>query len=428
MAGTTRTDNARIESINITSTIRAKGSYAEVVFHSSTPATWRPRAGNEIIISTTSDALRHFGGIIERVVERPSNRLVFQYACDCKDYTWLFDRRMVATTYGASSAGAVLADIVTTYTTGFSTAGIDNLGQIAAQRFDYVYPSEAFNAIAAQQQAHWYVDFSKTVQYFSAITDVAPTTEINFDSSTGFSDMALEEDASNVRNRVIAQGYKRASTVQFNRTFLGDSTTRFFYLGYEPSGVASGDISVTVNGNTVDVLTDIVDGAPTEATGSSSQCFICFGNIGIRFSTGASAPSSAVSVTFNYMLDGGIQYDDPASQTEMASRSSGDGVHMFLLNDPGLTNRAQNDDLANYAAQAIAKRYGIPTISGKFKTYTQGDWRGGQYLTCASTYRMGGFNKTFYVIDVTKRIISHPSGGSPTWEYMVGIADNDGVV
>ena len=125
------------------------------------------------------------------------------------------------------------------------------------------------------------------------------------------------------------------------------------------------------------------------------------------------------------MQDSGVQYDDPASQTEMATRSSGDGVHMFMLNDAGLTNRARNDDLANYTATAIARRYGLPVITGSFKTYTVGDWRGGQYLTCASTYRMGGFSKTFYVTEVTKRPISHPSGGSPIWEFDVAISDNE---
>lgn len=422
IANTTRTTSCDIESLLITNTITSNASVMELAARSS--GDWRPRAGNQITVATTSDSVRYFGGIVTRVAEEAKNRREFYYRMSCNDWTFLFDRRLVAANYGSSAASAIVADIVTTYTTGFSTGTIDTAPSVSAKRWDYVKPSEAIQQLADELQWHWFINSTQGVEFFTAITDVAPTTAINFDSSTGYSDLVLEERVDQVKNRIILQGYKRSSTVQFNRTFQGDSTTRFFYLGYEPVDTSTGNISVTVNGVAVDVLTDVISAEPGTTAGASSQCFICFDNMGIRFSTGVSAPSSNVSVTFNYLREGGIQYDDPSAQTDMASRSSGDGVHMFMVNDPGLTNNAANDDLALGVGAAITDRYGAPGLDGTFRTYGASSWRAGQYFTGSSTYRWGGFERTFYVHQVQQHVISHPDGGSPTWEYDISISDS----
>ena len=39
------------------------------------------------------------------------------------------------------------------------------------------------------------------------------------------------------------------------------------------------------------------------------------------------------------------------------------------------------------------------------------------------TRRMGGFDETFYVYQVRKHVVSHPSGGSPTWLHEVSVAN-----
>mgnify|MGYP001614250736 FL=1 len=415
----------QLKSLRITSTIIADQTTAEAEFLvRNAVGGWRPEAGNEMIISTTSDTVRHFAGNIIRVGERASNKVDLLYSVSAKDYTWLFDRRMVTTTYDSSSGAAIIADIVNNYTTGFTTGGIQNLGNIAQQRLDYVYPSDAIRSIADQQSAHWYIDFNKVVQYFSAISNIAPTTGINFDTNTAdYGDLVLSEDASNVKNRIIVQGYQKASTVQFSRNFTGDGATRFFGLGYQPSGLAASQMTVTVDGVAQTLLYDTIDGSPGNSEGGANDMFVCFDNMGIRKSTGVAAPSSTVVVLFNYMLDGGVQVDDAAAQSEMASRSSGDGVHMFMVQDPSMTNLAANDDLALALGNALTTRYGQPSLEGQFKSYLQG-WRAGQYLTGTSARRMGGFTQTFYVHRVDKSLVSHPSGGSPTWVHDVFISNS----
>lgn len=422
VAGVDRIGAIEFRSVRIVDTIETNASQMEaeiaVPDHS-----WWPRSGNEIVVSTSSDSERHFAGSIIKVKERATSRTGLRYSVLCQDYTWLFDRRMVTTNYGAQAASDIVANIVSTYTTGFSTGGIQVGPGVAAQRFDYVAPSAAIRDIAGQIHWRFYIDYAKVPQFFTAISMIAPTTGINFDTSTGYSGLELEEDAAQVRNRIILQGYKTKSSIDFSRAFLGDSTTRFFFLGQEPASVSSSEISVTVDGNPVDTLTDFVDSEPGSTVGTSSQCFVCFSNMGIRFSTGVTAPTSTVSVAFKFMKDGGLQYDDGAAQSEMAARSSGDGVHMANVNDPNLTNFAANDDLAQARGAAITARYGFPHLAGKFDTFSQG-WAPGQYFTGVSAHRMGGFSKTFYTTQVEKSLVSHPSGGSPVWKYQVRIQDS----
>jgi hypothetical protein len=424
IAGTTRTTSCDIKSLLITNTITSNASVMELAARSS--GDWRPRAGNQITVSTTSDSVRYFGGVVARVSEEARSRREFYYRMAVNDWTILFDRRLVAANYGSSAASAIVADIVTSNTTGFSTAPIDVAPSVSAKRWDYVKPSEAIQQLADELQWHWFINSTQGVEFFTALSDVAPSTAINFDSSTGYSDLVLEERVDQVKNRIILQGYKRAATVQIASRFQADGQQRFFYGGYEPVDTASANITATLDGASLAIGTDEIDAAPGTTQGTSSTVYVCFANMGFRFSSGFSAPSSSMVfvATYTYLREGGIQYDDPTAQTDMASRSSGDGVHMFMVNDPGLTNNAANDDLALGVGAALTDRYGAPGMEGTFRTYGASSWRAGQYFTGSSTYRLGGFERTFYIHQVQQRVISHPDGGSPTWQYDISISDS----
>ena len=429
VGGTTRTSQVNVKTLEITSSITANASLCDFVAFSS-GASWRPRAGNQVSITTTSDGTYHFGGVVIDVYEEAINQSDFRYRVGCRDYTWMLDRRMVAKDYSTQAASAIVADIVTNFSSGFSTGSIQAAPTVTSQHYDYRYPSDIIKELADQIQWHWYVGYSTTrpVNFFPSISDIAPTTAIDFDTNTAnYGDLVIHESAAQVKNRIILQGYNSASNVPLARSFAGDSSTRFFLLGYEPVSVAASNITATIDGVGLDILTDVVDASPGSTVGSSSQLYVCFSNLGVRFSTAGLAPSSSqtLALSFNYMYPGGVQHDDAAAQTEMASRTSGDGISMYAANDPKLTNYASGapDDLALAFGAALTTRYGKPALEGTFTSYLNG-WRAGQYFTGISALRMGSFNKTFYVHQVRKRVVSHPSGGSPTWVHEVQISDS----
>jgi len=432
IAGTERRSQCELRSLNITSTIMSNASQAQMTVHVP-DRSWHPKAANVVIIATSSDGYTHFGGTISEVEEEMSGQTGLRYHVSMHDYTDLFDRVMVTTNYLTSgpttslAVDEIVAHITQNYTTGFSTGDIQTgLGTAAQQRYDYVYPSDAIRGLANQFQALFWIDSTKGIHFQSAGVDPAPISAIDLDSyttSANWSDFRLREAASNIKNRIVLQGYKTKSTVSFQNIFTGNGTQQFFPLGYEASGVSTGDIQVTLNSATLTPMVDNVDGSPSTTAGSTSQIFICYVNLGARTDF-APTSTETLTLTYTYMQDSGFQSDDPAAQTEMAAREGGDGVHMYMINDPSLTNFQANDNLAIAQGQALTARYGKPLLQGEFDSFTQG-WERGQYLTVSSTNRMGGFTKTMFVYQIDKKMINHPgTTGTPTWKYHVTVGES----
>ena len=427
VAGSTRTTSCDFQSLHITQSVVSNAGGAETVIHVP-DRSWHPAAANEYIVMTSSDSVKHFAGMITEVQEEMAGLTQLRYRLTAKDYTYLFDRLMVTEIYASSGPTAnlnidtVVADITTRFTTGFSTGGIQSgLGTLAQHRFDYVYPSDACRGMADELAVLFYIDYDKVVNLRTPGSDVAPIPEIDLDtfsSSANWSNCVLSEAAANIKNRIILQGYKTKSTVAYQNVFTGDGVSKFFPLGYEPSGIATTELVATLNAVTLTNKTDNIDGSPSTTAGSTAQVFICYTNMGARTDFSPSS-TETLTLTYNYMLDGGTQVDDAAAQTEMASREGGDGIHMYQVNDPGLTNYQSNDNLAIARGQTLTARYGRPVLQAEFDSLEQG-WKPGQAFAMSSVYRMGGFDKTFYVYEMEKSLVNHPgTTGTPMWRYHI---------
>jgi len=434
VGGIDRTSVCRFESLRIHNTITSNADFADLAVFVK-DATWRPKAGNVVVVATSSDAMVHFGGSIEEVTEEQVLLDDLRYRLSLKDYTLLFDRRMVTQNYLVTgpttslAANNIISNIVTNYcSTDFSSTGVQTAPVVAEQRFDYVYPSDAIRQMADQLQWLFWIDYNKVVQFVSAGSLPAPLTSIDFDASSSgsnWSNAVFTESASNVKNRIILQGFKTKAVAAMQSVFVGDGFTKFNLLGYEPSGISTGDMVATLNAAPLTLYTDTIDGTPSTeiVAGSSSKLYICYDNMGARMDYTPSS-SETITVTFYPLHDDGFQYDDAAAQTEMASREGGDGVHMYQSQDPGLTNLSGSADLAVATATALTTRYGSPKIKGTFDSFTQG-WRAGQAFSGTSVSRMSGFTKQFYVHAVTKSLVNHPgSTGTPLWKHSVEFGES----
>lgn len=434
IAGADRTTSVRFESLRVQNTITSNADFAEMSLFLPAGSTWHPRAANEVIITTSTDSVKHFAGLIQDVTEEQVLLGALRYRLSCKDYTLLFDRIMVTQNYLSSGpvssllGSSIVGHIITNYTTGFSSTGLQTSGTVAEQRFDYVYPSDAIRQITDQLQWLFWIDYNKVVQFQSAGSYVAPVSDIDFDATSSginWSNLVLTEQASNIKNRIVMQGYKKKNVTAMQSVFQGDGFTKFNLLGYEPSGISTGDMVADLNGVALSLYTDTVDGVPTTATvaGSSTKLYICYDNFGARMDYTPSS-TETLTVTFFPMVEGGFQQDDPVAQADMASREGGDGVHMYQVNDPSLTNLSGSDNLAVSIGQKITARYGKPGLQGTFDSFTQG-WRAGQSFTGTSTYRMGGFTKQLYVYSVTKTLVNHPgSTDTPLWRHQISMGES----
>jgi hypothetical protein len=206
-----------------------------------------------------------FAGTVDRVLQRyEARREHLAWNIAGVDYTSQFNRQNVYGTWRGVSASAVAIDIVTRYTTGFSTAGI--VGGLPAITITLigVPPMQALVQVAEMVGGYAYVDYSKVVQLFvsdatnpPAVVDGSGRLLLNTPAIT------VSSDKSQVRTRQAVKG--KSAAVQgpegFTVPIVGqipvDDASIFSagqvltddgqILSY--TGVAPGESAATVRGN-----------------------------------------------------------------------------------------------------------------------------------------------------------------------------------
>lgn len=425
LGGVDRTANSQFESLQVVNTITANADEATLRMVLDQSSTWRPLAGNEIVID--NGGTREFAGMVMEVVEQGLAGWQRRYVLHCKDYLYLFNKKLVtddSTSLVGSSeptADAVVRAIVAGSTDGFSSTGVAPGPLVPGQRFDYVTRGDAVRLMADMANYGWWIDYNKVINFVPSVSMNAPVTSINLDSDiTNYGGMELTETVAQVKNRIIVKDWKQKSSISFNRGFTGDGATKFFLFGYEPSAI--GDISATLNGVGLSVGTDQVDASPGDGVGTSGDVYVCFDNLGFRFGNYAPSSTETFSISAPYMTQGITQVEDPVAQSTAAMREGGDGIHEFVVADPGLTAIDGSANLADARGRVILERDAYAALSGRFSSYTQG-WRAGQYFTLDSSVRMiGSLPRTVYVQQVTKRLVGS-TGGAPRLAYQVDFSD-----
>lgn len=423
VGGTDRTSQVHFDRLMVVNSIASRADTADLIF--TTTGNWHPMAGNTVSVESAST---EFGGVILDVQEEQVNPSQFRYTCNCRDYVYLLDRLLVVNTYTGQAASSIVSDIVTNNTSGFTAVGVQASASVGSQIFDYQPVSDCIQSLADAIEWNWGVSYAKDVQFFSALTQAAPVGTINVDSdTTTYGNMVISESAQNIKNDIFIKGFQTKSSATYQTTFHGDGTSKFFLLGYEPGSTASADISVTraPAGSTAITQTinlDRVDGTPDNPVGTANDLFVCYDNMGLRYDVPPGS-SDAIVATYTVMSEIPIEVQDTNSFSTMASREGGSGIHQFALTDPGLKANDGTDTLAQLKGTSLLSRYAYPRLQIRFTSFIQG-WKAGQTLTITSTKRFGGFSKTFYVQTVKKRLVNHPSGGTPTLSYEIDCADN----
>lgn len=422
LGGADRTVAVDLESVLVSEAVGAKANQMAFDYVIKDDDHPRPLAGQEIVFA--DGATREFAGILATVRETQERPGAYRYRCTARDYSYLLDRRLVVEQYAAQAADLIVKDVITRYCPGFTSANVQAAFDVPEQTYDYESASALIQALADSIEWQWYLDYSKDVHFFAVTQEPAPVATIDVEADTAtYHDLEIEEDASQLKDRVYLKGFRVGSTGTQQRAFTGDGTTKFFLLGYEPTQLA--DISVTRAGVAQTMKTDVADGRPDENTGGANDSFICFDNMGMRWNV-APAAGDAIEATFKFKYDTVTVVEDAAAQTEMAAREGGDGIHEFVVNDPGLT--APTIDPANARGQILLAKYAWPIITGAFGSFVRG-WRPGQNFMLRSTRRFkdrlgAAIDARMYVHSVEKTIVNHPAGGSPLLRYRVGFGDS----
>lgn len=178
-----------------------------------------PTVGLSVQIDYGSVVL--FRGLITQVtnVQRRSGTRI-RYRLSCIDWTFLLDRRLMNKGYASQTSGAIAADIIATYTSGFTSSNVQSgLSTISDFPNKMESVSQALTRLANLAGAFWYIDSAKDLHFRTSESQPQPTT---LDASNNtFRNFQYRKDLLQVRTRVYVEG---AGSVLSAPRVIGDTT------------------------------------------------------------------------------------------------------------------------------------------------------------------------------------------------------------
>ena len=171
-----------------------------------------PTAGQEITLE--EDSVKIFGGVIVEIREIVKKGILLAYRIRCKDYSHLLDRKLAAKIYEGYEAGDIVSDLISTYTTGFTTTNVPATSPVIATiRFNYEQITRCFNKIAQTLGWDWYVDYDKDIHFFNAETSLAPFNLTDTGDTFEWASLETNQSILQLRNSVYVRGGEYKKTI-----------------------------------------------------------------------------------------------------------------------------------------------------------------------------------------------------------------------
>lgn len=349
-----------------------------------------PPSKNQEIIVVDATGERIFGGYIIKA-KKTQKKGYYKTSCTCLDYQRVLDRNLVTEGYLNKTDKQIFSDIVQNYCQGeeFSVDGVVEDVTISDVRFNYDLPSKCFTKIAKNAHKTWYVDYYKKIHYHS-ITEFQAPFNINDSTSNKWRDLEVNEDDTNIRNRVYVRGGSKNSDLTTYRV-SADGEQDFWILPYKPS-----ELSMTVGGITKTIgIANIDDEADFDYLLNFQEKTV--------FLASDTKPTSGTSMqfTFRYQIPVLVAVEDRSSIEEV-------GQFEHAIFDKSI----KTTELARERASAEITDYGNSIVDASFKTLENG-FMAGQYLNLNAM----GVNED-YVVQKVKR----KSLGNGLFESTISVA------
>lgn len=310
--------------------------------------------GDQEIVITLNDGSKMFGGYIADVTISKLQTGLPQASVTCIDYARLLDSFLVHKTYQDMTDAAIFQAIVDTYCVGFgiTTDNVVSGVTISQVSFNYIQPSQAFRRICDATGRNWYIDYDKDVHYFPINQSNTP---FDIDSSeTGYFNLSISKDSSQIKNRVYVRGGTKLSEFT-TYSEKGDGIKTKFVLPDKPH-----EVTLTVNGVSKSIGIKNVN-----LTGY--DWYLNFQEKYLEQDTGGAVLTSTdtLVVTYKYDIPILVALENSASILEH-------GTKEFAIFDKSITTT----DAARDRAQAELTDYASRVIEGSFDTYEPGFFSG----------------------------------------------------
>lgn len=368
--------------------------------------TYVPTVGDEV--SVTRDGSTIFGGVVARINEKIKASTILTYRVECIDYSQYLKRHLVTERYENMTVSAIVADMVTNYTTagdGITKTNTTSTLTIESITFNRLTVADSLQKLADAINYVWYIDYDKDIHFFSKNDELAPFSLSDSSNNYIYNSLEIVDDMTQIKNKVLVQGGEIVSSNTRTEEFDGDGTKDIFRLANKFSSKPT----VTVGGTSQTVGTEFLD------DDASFDCMWNFNEKYLRFTAG-NIPASGtnnVDVTGNYLYPIVVNVPSPASQNIY-------GTYEFAIFDKSI--RSQSEAIERAKAELLSYKNQI--YDGQFRTYTDG-LRSGQVLTINSNQR----NKAIDVlIQSVTAVMRDPLGTKLEYTVKFATMKNIGII
>jgi hypothetical protein len=388
--GTDRTNKVQWRSLKITNALTSQQDVCQFdILWESVNHTYKPTIGE--IVEVIDGSTTVFKGPIVAIEDNPTNYRSSLLRIDCRDYGRLLDRKLVVNIYENQTVNAIVADIISTYTSGFTTNNVNSSLTIDYIAFNYETVSEALAQIAEVGSLDWYVDSDQDIHMFAKEENSAPTAVEDDNGVIYAQSLVVRDDNSQVRNQIYVRGSEYEGT-KFTAEMESDGIRHIYELPYRYK-----EFACTLTGQPLSIGIDYIDEA------DDYDALYNFQEKIIRWKE-ADKPSSGATIRYSGkpMLPVIVKVSDREAQSVMASDEGyGDGVYEHVIIDKSIKSK----EGARQRANAEIVRYKTTMSEGEFKTTTSG-FRAGQRVQVNSVSR--GVNK-YYMINKVKYQMRGPN-------------------
>ena len=345
---------------------------------------YRPDNEDEVIIK--ENGVKVFAGFIVRISENVLDGPILEYTVECRDYTHLLDRKLVAKVYKEMTFAEIVDDIVANY----SAAGITTNNVDAPEMVDYIVfnnidPSKALQRLCDIFNKDWYPDYDKDLHVFSKEANPAPFSLSDDGGHYIFGTLNIVRDTTQIKNSILVEGGQELSQAPDYDKFKGNGVSSSFKTKYL---FDTATMTLTVGGA---VKTVGIDGKDKFTDGFDA--LYNTRNLSLIF------PTNSPIADGSEVVFGGLYWYKIRTKIREVNSIAKYGNKEFQIVDTNIQDR----DTARERGKAELLAYASQLSEGSFQTYSLG-LRAGQRITIASALR--GFSEDFLITGLEMKLFT----------------------
>jgi hypothetical protein len=187
-----------------------------------------------------------FGGRVVTITETPVNPADgIVYQLDCADYSIDLDAMLVSQEYDGMTIGAIIADILANFATGFTGNNVSCGFPITKIIFNQVTVSQALKRLANIVQYDWYVDPRKDIHFFSKYTKLAAFNLTDTSGNYVNKSLQVKSDGTQIANSIKVRGGTYQGATFSDTITVKGSVTSSWVLPYK---FVESTLTITING------------------------------------------------------------------------------------------------------------------------------------------------------------------------------------